>query len=357
MSQPNPDRIYYNVVLGNDETSQSYTYANYKRNFTQSLINKPSDYYLSIVRFQIPTADIPLLIPEIESYPNTDVNKTVYTVTLNYQNFTSGPVHVMFETVVPNTTPRPITAQDPNPMKNPNDYYFIYTYRHFIRLVNNAYVTAYNLLNTAAGGVLTAGPPFITYDPTTLLMTFHCPAAYLNSAANPIEIYMNYKLFTFFDATEFTFYDYQSATGVRINVYNYNGTNLVSGVYLMTQQYQCLSVWNTFKSVQIVSNLLPINNEFIPAPSGQDQNTLNSKGVLKDFIPLYENGPEARTMLNFVLEGPYQLINLNSNYPINSLDISVYWEDRYGNTYLLSIPYNQLLTIKLVFIKRSTFTG
>lgn len=354
------DRIYYNVIIANNENKDGTTEASVKNVLNQQIINNPSKYYLAVLRFQIPTADIPILIPEIEKWPNTDINKTVYKVTLSYQigivNYISTK-DVIYESVTPNAYVRPITAINKNPMINPSNYYFIYNYRDFINMVNKAYIEAYNDLNTQVGNILTSGPPFITYNGSTYLMTLHAGNEYLGSLSNPIKIFMNYKLFTFFDGIEVVLFDFLADEGLQIIINDYNGTNYNGTYYLMSQQYPSLSLWNVFKSLQIVSNLLPIENEIIPIPSLDNQNTYNTSAVLKDFLPFYENGPEFRTFINFTASGTYELINLNSNAPIKTIDITVYWIDRYGNKYILTIPYNQVLSIKLAFIKKSTFTG
>ncbi len=360
-----PDRKYYNVAMANNETANTYTYAFYKDNFSQMILKDPSKYYLSVLRFQIPTADIPILIPEIQRFPNTDVHKTVYSVTLTWTDpnppfttYTSGETFVIFVSNVPNSQPRAITPQDPNPMKNPSDYYFIYNYRAFIDMINTTFQQAYTNLSVAAGGSLPiTTAPYITFNGSNNLMTFHCPPEYLGTLANPINIFMNYKLFTFFDGVEFDFLSYQSNEGVKIKVIDYQGTNFDGTNYLMSQQYSSLPNWNVFKSIQIVSSFLPVENEIIPIPSYEDQGLYNTLSIVKDFVPFYESGPEFRSFINFRFEGTYELINMNSNAPITTVDIAVYWLDRYGNRYLVSIPYNQVLTIKFVFIKKSTFTG
>lgn len=374
MTDYSPDRKYYNISIANNENSSTYTYAQYKENLNQQLITNPSDYYLTVLRFQIPTADIPILIPEIESWPNTDVNKTIYTVTLEY---TSGITYtatasVMYIPTVPPTysIPRPITAQDPNPMKNPSDYYFVYNYRTFLDMVNNAFTTAYNDLLLQAGALPPgSAAPYFTYNGTNYLMTLHAPASYLTPVytippppqSGQINIYMNYKLSTFFDGIESIFNDYLSDKGIQILIKNYNGTNFDGTNYLMSQQYPSLNVWNVFKSVQIVSFFLPVESEIVPIPTfagiNSSNRTYNTASVVKDFVPFYENGPEFRTFINFRFNGAYELIDLKSNSPITTIDINVYWIDRYGNKYLLTIPYNQILTIKFCFIKKSTFTG
>lgn len=360
LNNGDPDRIYYNIIIANDENKSNLTEASYKNVLNQQIIEDPSKYYLTVLRFQIPTADIPILIPEIEKWPNTDINKTVYTVTLTYQIGTTNyksTKNVIYQSVTPTAYVRPITLQNKNPMLNPSNYYFIYNYRDFINMVNQSYIEAYNDLNSQVGNILTSGPPFITYNGSTYLMTLHAGNEYLSSLANPIKIFMNYKLFTFFDGIEVVLFDYLLDEGLQILINNYNNTNYDGTNYLMSQQYPSLSLWNVFKSIQIVSNLLPIENEIVPVPTIEGQNTYNTSAVLKDFLPFYENGPEFRTFINYSVDGTYELINLNSNTPIKTIDITVYWLDRYGNKYILTIPYNQILSIKLAFIKKDTFTG
>lgn len=373
-----PDRKYYNVAIANNEAiaNTSYTYAQYKDVLNQQIISNPSEYYLSVLRFQIPTANIPILIPEIESWPNTDVNKTVYNVALEYTNSGityTGIGQVMYKPITTNYVPRPITVANPNPMINPSQYYFVYNYRAFIDMVNTAFETA--LSNLSAQVVLPPGvtAPYITYNAGNYLMSLHASPEYLTPAYSTIpppqlgqiNIYMNYKLFTFFDGIEFLDYEYDplfpTTKTIQILIKSYNGTNFDGTHYIMAQQYPSLSVWNVFKGIQITSFFLPTESEIVPTPNGSTtsggSSTYNTSPVVKDFIPFYENGPEFRTFINFRYNGSYELIDLNSNAPITTIDITVYWIDRYGNKYVVSIPYNQVLTIKFCFIKKSTFTG
>lgn len=359
MNKNLPDRKYYNVAMANNEQKNGYSYATYNDLFTQSIIANPSLYYLSVVRFQIPTSDVPILIPEIEAWPNTDPNKLVYNVTLEWNGFTSGTVPLTFFTMFPLESPAIITAQNPNPMVQPSRYYWIYNYRHFIDIVNNAFATAFNNLNIASGGTLplTAIAPYITFNGDNELMTYHYSPDYLDTAVIPIVAYMNYKLFTFFDGVENNFYDNQSPKGVKLLVKNYFGQNIFGTQFIMSQQYRSTPSWNVFKSIQIVSSFLSTEDEVIPIPSYQTQGAYNTLSVIKDFVPFYDKGSDFRSFINYRFSGSYELIDLNGTTPINLIDLNVYWLDRYGNRYLLTIPYNQILTIKFVFILKETFTG
>ena len=359
MNKNLPDRKYYNVAMANNEQKNGYSFASYKDLFTQTLVENPSLYYLSIIRLQVPTSDIPILIPEVESYPNVDVNRLVYNVTLEWNGFTSGTVPLTFFTMFPLVDPRPITINDPNPMNNPSRYYWIYDYRHFIDIVNNAFVTAYNNLQVASGGTLPATviAPYITYNGDNELMTYHYSPDYLDTAIIPVKAYMNYKLFTFFNGVENNFYDFIDPKGIQLLVKDYHGQNIFGAQYIMSQQYRSTPSWNVFKSVQIVSSFLSTEDEVIPIPSYQTQGSYNTLSVIKDFVPFYDKGSDFRSFINFRFNGSYELVDLNGTTPINLIDLNVYWLDRYGNRYLLTIPYNQILTIKFVFILKETFTG
>lgn len=356
------DRIYYNITIGTTENISTPTYAIYKEQLNQAIVDNPKDYYLSVVRFTIPTQDIPIFIPQIQPFPNVNINNTVYSVTLTYNGNTSGQTFVQFVSQSPNNPVIPLSATHPEVTKGP--YYYVYNYSWFLDMINTTLATAFAAL---AGKPVGSLAPYFQYDTTTQKISLVAQRLYYDEVlALPIKIYVNYKLSTFLDGLPYIF-DVNSLLGldvqfiVRDNYNNwYNPPYLAAATppdyYIMTQEYDTLTDWNTFKSIALVTNLIPIIPEYVPIVNGNN-NIVNSRGILKDFEPLIERGPEARTTVQYQLNGPYQLINLNSNVPLTQLDISVYWTDQYGEQYLLSVPYNQLVTIKLVFIKKSTFEG
>lgn len=353
------NRIYYNIVVVNNEQIETFTDAIYRRNLDEILVDDPSQYYLSVMRFSVPTANIPLMIPEILQFPNTDVNKTAYVITMTYNGFTSGPINIQFETTTPLVTPRSITADNPYPMVNPSRYYWIFNYSQFVKLINDTYQIAFDLLNTATGNALAGQkPPLLLYDSKTYLLTMQYTPIYLSS--NPdnarINLFVNYKLFSYLDGFDNLFLDSKSDIGAQFTVFD-KGDNFDGTVYDMIQNYKTLASWNVFKSLQLRSNLIPIKKEYLPVPFGQNPNALNGIGILRDFIPIINDGPEARTSVSYIFDSAYQMIDLNSNTPLQNIDMSVYWEDRYGNIYLLTVPYNQVLSIKIAFIKKDSFTG
>lgn len=366
------DRIYYNFIIGEKVDRQPLFDAKFQQNLDEVFITNPSEYYISVVRFSIPCQNIPIFVPEIQSYPNTNLNNTVYSLSLEYNGFTSGETFIQFISGNPNSYVSPISTNSPN-ADTSSIYYWVYNFQAFIDMVNAAFQTAFMALNVSSGGLpLGAVAPYFEFDPSTQLISLVAQRLFYDQTLlNPINIFMNYKLFVYFDGIEINY------LGTGANMYLPNGKDVQLIVkdlknnwynpsfvapatpplyYKMTQNFPNLVTWNVFKSLQITSNMIPIREEY--APSLKDisggSNT-ESQVFLKDFEPVLNNGGDSRGILYFVLDGPYQLINLVSTTPLTKLDITMYWVDRFGRKFLLQCPYNQVISVKVVFIKKSSY--
>lgn len=367
------DRIYYNVVMPYRPDVNGTSPMIYQVELDQAIVQDASEFFLSIVRFTIPTQNIPIFIAQVRPFPNIDLNSLIYSVTLTFGAFTSGQTFLQYLTTSPNAQQsRPLTATHPEADKTP--YYYVFTYTQFLLMINNALATAFAALAAAAGGAFPVGAlaPFFIYDEINGRISLVAQRLFYDvTLATPINIFINNNLFPYLDAIPVTFFGINQPAGQdwqflvrneRDNFYNLQNACPFPGpcppdYFIMTQQYDVLTNWNSFKSLILTSNLLPIKNEYVPRVDFTQQQNVNTRGILKDFEPLIERGPEARTQVQYQLESPYQLINLVNNVPITKIDIAIYWSDQFGNLYLLTIPFNQIVTIKMVFIKKETFEG
>lgn len=366
------DRIYYNIAIpGTNAALSNIVPAIYQEQLNQSIVNNPRDYYMAIVRFSIPTISIPILIFTPQPYPNvTQPNLGIYSVTLEYNGNFSPETFVQYVTTDPDSDP-PIPPTAQNIYWTRNLYYYMYNYVDFLTMINAALVQAF--FTIPGFPPLGSTAPFFIFTPETQLISLVADQDFYDlSLATPIKIYVNYSLQRFLDGIPAIFYlkailgrDTQFLVqDTRNNTYLLPNKPArpppMSAYYLiMTQNYNTLSDWNSFKSLQVVTNLVPIKNEYVPSAQIQQNNagTLNLVGVVTDFEPILDRGAESRTTVQFQLNGPYRLINMNDLNPLSKLDMSVYWTDEYLNRYLLYITEGQVLTIKIVFIKKSTFEG
>ena len=87
-----PSRIFYDITVTNINSNLS---SNPELAFTETrlnpLVSDPSKYYMSIVRFSLDTASLPVFLPTIQP-AQSDINLTIYSVsiwcitTLQYNN-------------------------------------------------------------------------------------------------------------------------------------------------------------------------------------------------------------------------------------------------------------------------------
>lgn len=223
------DMIFYNANIVATQTTATESNSSppavrFQETRDSPIVRDASQYYFSIIRFAMsgPNKNLPLFIPLIQTNgfntPNqSDPNLTIYTLAIAYQRewwytdvlgatnstvFTatprSTPVRYISETQniavapVPFVPPSGITKQDIN-----SRYYWVYTYKHFASLVNNAFLEAMNevwldlqsqwalnisidqavspfpYLNDFAGFLAAHDVPFIKYNEETQLFDIY----------------------------------------------------------------------------------------------------------------------------------------------------------------------------------------
>ena len=135
----------------------------------------------------------------------------------------------------------------------------------------------------------------------------------------------------------------------QILIYNRNN-NIDGDYYLMKQDYRILSSWNSFKAIQLTSNL-PINSEFIDNDYSI-QNRTKSENILRDFVVQYpEFSSVARTTIDYNAD-EFNWISLFGNDDIRNIQINCYWVDNKGIRRPIVLRYNETIQIKLLFRKK-----
>jgi len=225
-----PDIVYYNA----DIIADAYDAAEvlngidrdppirFQETRSSPLIGDISKYMFSIIRFTMDGAgkDLPLFIPNInDSQP--DINQTTYSITLEYTVYYVHPTTAANESHLFRAQrfivyrPETVNAPLPNPPNSQNSkgeflgqdlrgrYYFVYTYQHWLDLVNEAFNSAFYDTLAAVPGTshptlsisnawaaywvslggnagnqpaLQGGPPNMTYEKSSNLFSVNAPA-------------------------------------------------------------------------------------------------------------------------------------------------------------------------------------
>ena len=173
-----PTNVYYDVnIINNDQTgTKAPPRLVFQDIRTQPIVSYPELYELSVVRFNLATANsLPLWIPSIQlDQTSYNPNLTTYSFTLVYQygdvRFSSGQVFVQY---IPCNLAEPVPnrqAQSAAEIHVP--YYFVHSFNTIVEMFNNGLAEAFQLLkDDAASGAVnlpTQQPPFLNGIAITL---------------------------------------------------------------------------------------------------------------------------------------------------------------------------------------------
>lgn len=250
MSLSAPTQVYYNLDVANEQISGPGT-PPAKLSFTEvrssNLLDTPSDYFMSIVRFSVDTAgSLPIFIPQIDTTqvgpgaPNTQYpNLTTYKMTLSYEDATGpNPVTLITQTepviyiphrsnlgVLQNQDLRPPAFVPANPLlifgpgamtleSATSAYYWVQSWGQWISMLNETLARCYANLRAAIALAVPAyvfppdfdenNPPFFRWDDTTCKATFLAPYSLFNQGGTAPGTYVAAPPFNFPDAYDAT---------------------------------------------------------------------------------------------------------------------------------------------------------
>lgn len=358
------DHVYYNVnVRGSGFLTKT---AKFDENRVEPLVTNPSDYYLTIGRFSLPGAAIPIyimpIIPNAAPTFNTNPNLTPFTVTLNHNGDIS-TANLIY-------TPELQSPFSPPPVPNVGEswsktqYYYVQSINNTINMINTAFATAFAGLAAPPVGAVA---PYIQFNNVTQLSEFVVlQANYLEGtpAANKIEIYTNGELSRKFLNGYNVIIDISLGADrtIRYPIHDkpqnyYNPLNLVPvvpPVYILKRQdFKTIQFWFDITELVFTSNTLPILPEYQDA-SGNSGNIIKIP-ILTDFVPLLQNSGEQKGIYVYTPSADinYRLINLISTSPLVKFDFAVSWKDQDGNLHPVYLNEGYSMSIKFLFMKKT----
>jgi hypothetical protein len=377
-----PDKIYYDIQISNiDDIDTLPPVLSFIETRNNPFLYESDKYYMSIIRFSLETPNLPVFIPTIQPSPNTDINLTIYSVTLQWINpldtsqiFTSQ----QFITYVPQSN---IATLPPNPTQTDNGlqynttgYYNIYNYQYFIYLINNAFTLAYQQLLTqvtsAELNLPSSYSPILSWDTSNNTAILNCDVlGYSTTSTNYIKIFFNTALAQLFSSFPVRITSASSYLGLNTQIItdSYNNSNIIQyppynptyDAIQVFQEFSTISLWSPVTSIVFTSNTLPIVSNQVSTPIIYNNgNQLGSNGnnalinqVITDFI---SNEGTYKPNLVYEPSAQYRYIELLSNRPLNTFDLQVYWKDRQGVLIPFYLSSGCTATIKVLFTKKNS---
>ena len=186
----NPKYLYYNAcIFGAGKPIYKPLIFNDIR--SQPIINEAEKYKVSIISGTIPTAYIPIRVMEIEPAPNTDINKTIYQIKMEYKG-DEYIRNIMWDPEI-NTIERPDDVPPFVQLQGEINtkywlYYALRSFSHFADIINNTLNLLFNDVKTAHPGITSTSPPLFKYE--NQIYNIYCPLNFIN---DNIKIYFDLR--------------------------------------------------------------------------------------------------------------------------------------------------------------------
>ena len=427
-----PDYIYYNLDIINSQTDVESTSKNpdtiFNETRTQPILQNCSNYEFSIIRFTMngPNKTLPIFIPVIQTGPNQDnPNKTVYAVRCSMEKLKdrSG-----VQTIVEDTASNVVTdsalydyqtrtsiswpgahlvekiektvTSDPHYLhyypenkmvKRPqlhngkqnieSGYYFVYTYSHWLEIVNRGFEKAHADLiskwNDGVFDITDTHAPYLKWngEGSNTFSLYVDVKLYENDKYN-YKIHMNTELFGMFSGFAHTHHqhndsgvDYELSTSnphihaELVDHYNNDGTKKDT-MWRFTQDYESTSsLWNPVGSIVFCSTLIPLRPEATGQPNyySNSTNVGGSRTTQGAFQPIItdinltnKSASDYRQFLGYAPSSEYRLSSFfPSSESLSNIDVQVYWKYRLtGELFSLKMFNLSSVSIKIMLRKR-----
>ena len=372
------NHVYYdlNIVNNNQDAKTEPPRLVFNDIRNSNILSNPSDYYLSVVRFTLQTANsIPIWIPEIDVTDNLMADKTIYSFTLKYNGFSSDQRYVYYE--AENNLAPPVMPIRPGDSYN-LPYYYVSNFDHVVEMLNGAlsasFADLYVKVLNGGGNMPSNNPPFIEWNFETGKMIFNADVLGYNvdqSALGHIEIYCNTSMKVLLSGFRSRLVTVDSPDGSNYKLIIKKDINELNLYKLPTytaiqlyQQYGTGALFNPVSSIVFTSALIPVvsTNTSKPTIYNGNNNLMNSgnnsniSSMLTDFEVQDSNGYGYCSQIEYVPSGEYRLIDLQGGGNENALqniEISVFWKDAYSNLHPLYIQPGCRCDLKIMFRKKS----
>ena len=397
----NPIHTYLDLDVVNNNLNSSAAAPHLRFEETRNspfLAGDASEYFCSIVRFSIQTGNsLPIFIPRIET-GQTDVNKTVYKVTL-YLDLAKGNTYQVTASLPFSATDDiAVLPQSPDTQQDlTGTYYYQYCIKDVVTMFNTGLQSAWSSL----GSLLPAAPitekthittlfnlakaPFFEYDYDKCRLVLNVDQTFANGSYDNAftragwagkyvgSMYFNTRFYELLSGLSCTRknrdgdLNYLHTPDLTSNRIFKDSAGNSHTMYQTVQEISSIAMWNPIASIVFCTGMLPIfpTNTSIPLTYGDTNNdNLSSNGnnsnltnVISDFeIPVTDTN-QYRPIIVYNPSSEYRLIDMHSALNLNKTDISVFWKTQFGEYIPLRLQPGCAAHIKLMFRHKTFYLG
>lgn len=354
-----PDNVYVNIsILGADynNTNMPHKTFSFNNSFNVPLISHINNYYVTIDQLNFPAVEVPLvLINNIVSgstQTNPNLTDWIFTFTYGGVDYTANVEYIPYNTL---PVPAPPSTNPPNYTQYYTSYYVINTYQQLLDMLNTTLTTIYTAMynaNMAAFILLGLGAndaPYFIFDDDLEKFKLIYNKLFVG---NGIDLYWNDQFNTKFNGFNIFYYGNGNIDGkdYRVIFANTHTNEYDMTHYFNAQQYAATPVYlNVINNIIVTSNLR-VRPQWITT---DDDSTADFGNVIFILSPLLETCKDSKSILKYVTNGNYRLIDILSQGDILFLDLNVFYTDNLNNRYVIQIPKGQVATCNMLFVKKT----
>lgn len=309
--------VYYNAIDTN--LSAISRVVNFKETLPRNVLDKGSDYYLAIDRFQIQHSGFAMF-----DYRNED-----YIIQIGDK-----------VAIVPF-----VSRGNPYPIQFP-DLQGIFAFEQFLEGLNTAFNNAHTALPASPGN-----PPVMVLEENGKF-SIHVDTLYTE------EIYLNNPTYRLFESLDARFVGYTGTNNYSIEygkpsdeILPYTAP-LTGNYYRMTQSGYSQGKWSDIKSIIISTKALPVKREFFTYTDRNEQNT--EIAAISDFIPPETDGNLLdRSDWIYNAGSGYRLVDILSSAPLRTVDFQINFVNKTNKIIPLVLRPGETASIKFMFRKKS----
>lgn len=358
-STTQPYHVYSNLSMMNNDTSAKHTSVPLKftENRQDAIIMYPSNYFCSLIKFELRSVNLPAFIPYIE-IGQADVNKTIYKISITV-GATEYEQQIEFTPEYLNAIQpaQPLLSQDIN-----SHYYYCSTISKFLEDVN----TAFNLLKTQHS--LTGEGVKIILNEETKLFELYIDEV---TALTPdLKIAMNEPLYNLFceypsklriDGKRELILPFNTISG-SVVINNLSKVTINNVVYVkVVASNSTLSLWNPINGLIFTASYLNVvetavsKTKLYNSSSILDQGSNVLESILTDFTIPFSEFTIYRNSIVYTPTGEYFFNDLKNNVAVSQININCFWEDRFGNLHIINSQSGMGGSIKLMFRRKDFY--
>lgn len=360
-----PDHIYYDISIHN--SSSVFKQAEFKETRQRPILNKKVEYYMTITSAYIPTHNMPIFVAEPLNV--LDVDDLAYSVTfVNGLNKVAVNLKMLpFYDITSIPVPTVVDAKNRVLFYQ---YYSVLSYSKFLRMLNVALQSAFDLIKGNLPVDQTA-TPYVVLDPSTQLLSIIVQSSYTQGIGPQTQIFFDSKLFekirlqvNYLNLNNLQQYALLFL-GINNTPTNVTGSYLISPPqssstitipvgkpgagtqgYLITQDFSSLWSWNDFLSI-VVESYISVNASILSGPInglGQD----SRRKTILSFTPEVKDGTEIR---NAILYKPqiHRLVDVDEGSDLREFDVKIYWQDNLQNLFPIVLDAYDSCLVEFMF--------